>query len=337
MTIERIVFPDKRKVIVESVQLRTKLKPTELLLENKKSLVSAGTELSIYLGTHTGLKDPKNKWAKYPFYPGYAAAGVVKTVGQDVADIKVGDRVVCESRHETLTIVDLSSNDVLPIPEEVTFTQASFFHLGSVALNGIRKAKISLGDSVVIFGQGLVGQLALQLARLSGASPIIAIDYIPERLEISKQNGAEFIFNPTGSDLKKEIDKITNARGAQIVIEATGSPEVIPQTFKLTGEEGKVILLGSTRGSIEVDFYTEVHRRGISIIGAHESTSPEVETTLNPWTRLNNQRHILKLIKKNFLQVDSLVTHEFQLNEAKQAYEGLIHKEDEFLGVVFSY
>lgn len=337
MLVKRLVFPHKKEVKVETVNILGKLKSTEILIRNVKTFVSAGTELSIYLGIHTGLKDPKNKWAEYPFYPGYSAAGVVEAVGNSIKDIKPGDRVVSESAHESYSIVDISSHSTLSIPEGMSFTQASFFKLGDIALNGIRRAKIGLGDSVVIIGQGIIGQLTLQLAKLSGAGLIIAVDTISQRLEISRKVGADYILNPLRVDIQKKVDKITNGKKAQVIVEATGNPKVIPETFKLVRREGKVILLGSPRGTVELDLYTEVHRYGISLIGAHVATSPSIETDSNPWTIINNQKFILELIRRNSLQIEPLITHEREPNEAEQIYKGLANEKEKFLGVVFDW
>lgn len=148
-------------------------------------------------------------------------------------DFKPGDRVVSKGGHSSHILV--SHDEVLKIPTEISFDEAVFFSLGSIALQGVRKADIELGESIIIIGQGLIGLLALQLAKLCGGMPIIAIDLYDYRLDLSLMLGADYIMNPRRENLEKEIAEITENKGADITIEASGNPNAIPLALKLTG------------------------------------------------------------------------------------------------------
>lgn len=332
----RVVFPGKRKVKMERMQIREALGSKEILVQNEKSLISPGTELALYMGTHTGLKDPDNQWAKYPFYPGYAAAGTVKRVGSDSLKFKPGDRVVSESKHESHSIVDVSSQRLYRIADDLSLERATFFKLSAIAIVGVRRAMLALGESVAIIGQGLVGQLAIQFSKLSGAYPVIAIGHHWPRLEIARQAGADCLLNSLETDIEKETHKIVPG-GIAVVMEATDSSSAIIQGLRLVRRNGRVVVLGSPRGEAQVDFYTQLHRRGICLIGAHEDTCPLVETSLNPWTLENNQRLALNFLTKEIVQVDSLITHRRSPTEAKDIYENLATRKDEYLGVVYDW
>ncbi|NIT59040.1 MAG: zinc-binding dehydrogenase, partial [Aliifodinibius sp.] len=106
----------------------------------------------------------------------------------------------------------------------------------------------------------MIGLLALQLARLSGAFPVIAMDIIENRLNLAMECGADYIINPKDAEWENSLSKITQGKGPSVVIEATGNPEPVKTALKLAGWHGRVILLASTRGETKsVNFYQDVH------------------------------------------------------------------------------
>ncbi|HEY9247752.1 MAG TPA: zinc-binding alcohol dehydrogenase [Rariglobus sp.] len=125
---------------------------------------------------------------KYPFYPGYSNAGVVAQTGPGVTRFKAGDRVASRTAHQHFVIA--RETDLVAIPDNVSDDEAVWFGIACIVQNGIRRAEHELGDAVVIIGLGLLGQLAVQFARLSGAREIIAIDTAPRRLEFARAHGA---------------------------------------------------------------------------------------------------------------------------------------------------
>ena len=272
---------------------------------------------------------------KFPQYPGYSNAGIVINIGQKVKEFKPGDRVVSKGGHSSHILV--SHDKVLKIPTEVSFDEAVFFSLGSIALQGVRKAGIELGESIVVIGQGLIGLLALQLAKLCGGMPIIAIDLHDYRLDLSLKLGADYIMNPRKVNLEKEIAEITENKGADITIEASGNPNAIPLALKLTGKLGRVVLLGSPRGLSKVNFYSDVHKKGISIIGAHASIRPQRESFRHLWTDRDDSTLILSLFKRKKLKVRELITTRFRYTEAKRAYNLLMQERGDVLGIILDW
>jgi threonine dehydrogenase-like Zn-dependent dehydrogenase len=223
--------------------------------------------------------------------------------------------------------------NVLPIPDDLTFDEASFFALASIALNGVRKSTIELGESVAVMGQGLVGQLALQLARLSGAVPLIAIDMLNTRLETSMKSGADLVINPVDKDPNAEIGRLTGGKGVNVVIEATGNPDAIPAACKLTKPFGRIILLGSPRGETTINFYSEVHAKSVTMIGSY--MRPKYESYHGSWTDKEDAKLILRLLDQGRLKVGHLVTKKIPYYEAVDAYQQVIDKTT--LGIILDW
>jgi len=322
-----VVFQQKGVVTVEDFELKQP-EPNEVLIRTVSTLISTGTETAFLMAM-------PNTSGIFPQYPGYSNAGIVDSVGTKVSKLRVGDRVASRGRHASYVLA--TEDMVLKIPDGTSFDEASFFALGSIALQGTRKAHIELGDSVVVLGQGLVGLLALQLAKLSGAMPLIGVDLYDYRLSISSKQGADHVLNPLKVDLEKEVGKVTDGKGASVVIEATGNPKVILTAFKLAGDYGRVILLGSPRGETEVNFYREIHRKGISVIGAHERTRPRYESYHGWWTQRDDASLILKLLSRGLLKVRDLITLKMGFQEAQEAYRKLIEAKETVLGVILDW
>lgn len=160
-----------------------------------------------------------------------------------------------------------------------------------------------------MIGAGILGQLAIQFSKWSGGLPIICVDLSENRLKIAKKSGAHYAIGSRGEDIQEEIKKITKGRMADVVFEVTGSPKVIPWSLKLLRRLGRYILLGSTRGRIEVDFHDEVHTLGLKIIGAHNSTHPEYETFYNPWTLHRDAELFFDLLKAKM--VDTIFDYSY--------------------------
>ena len=225
----------------------------------------------------------------------------------------------------------------MKIPEGLSYDEASFFILSSIALQGVRKAHIELGESVVVLGQGLVGNLALQLAKLSGGIPVVGVDVYDYRLQISRKCGATYAFNPLQVDLEESIKNITNSKGTNVVIESTGNPEAIATALNIAGMYGRVVLLGSTRGTSEINFYSMVHKKGVSIIGAHDSIRPLYESIHGWWTQRDDSALALKLINSGLLNVRDLITEKLSFWKASEAYKKLIESKDKTLGIILEW
>jgi len=325
---KRVVFVRQNQVAVEDFELRQPASG-EVLIESVSSLISPGTETAFLMAL-------PNTPGVFPQYPGYSNAGIVAAVGDAVSQVGVGDRVVSWTPHASHVLAQ-EDGVLLTIPDGLSFDEAAFFALASVALQGVRKAGVELGESVVVLGQGLVGQLGLQLAKLSGGMPTIGVDLYDSRLEVSLRHGADYVFNPGKVHLEEEVGKVMEGRGVNVIIEATGSPEAVPTALKLAGKYGRVILLGSTRGESTVNFYRDVHRKGVTMIGAHDSMIPKYESRHGWWTGRDDGTLVLKLMNKGLLQVKDLISLKMSYKEAPGAYKKIIESKETALGVILDW
>ncbi|MFA0739961.1 MAG: hypothetical protein DFNUSKGM_000057 [Candidatus Fervidibacter sacchari] len=230
----RVVWTEPKVVKVEEWEV-PEVGGRQVLVKTRFTLISPGTE-------RAWLLHLPNTPATFPQYPGYCAVGEVLEVGEEVKQFKKGDRVVWAGRHSAHAVVN--EDALLPVPSDLPDEEAVFFRLIAIALQGVRKARIELGESVVVLGAGLIGLLALQLAKLSGGFPVIAVDLSEVRLKFAQEVEADFTLQ-LSEDLNACVSELTDG-GAHVVIEATGNPEAIPLAFKLARRMGRVILLGST-------------------------------------------------------------------------------------------
>jgi 2-desacetyl-2-hydroxyethyl bacteriochlorophyllide A dehydrogenase len=336
-TARRVVFPEIRRAAWEEVELPGELGPSEALLRAGCTAVSAGTEIAIYSGSHIGYTIPGARYPRMPFHPGYAWAGTVEAVGPGVRAFRPGDRVLGSFHHQDLLVAEVEDGRLDLIPEGVTLEQACLARLATIAMQGVRLAQVRLGEGVVVFGQGLIGQFARQLAGIDGAATVIGVDLLDARLEVARRHGATHVVNPSREDAPAAIAAATGGRGPDVAIEATGHPAVINDALKAVGRMGRVVLLGSPRGRVEIDPYTDIHSKGVTVIGAHANTTAGAANAYHRWTLLEQRRLALELMRQGRLRTEGLVSHRVPAAEALAVWEGLATRQQDYLGVVIGW
>jgi 2-desacetyl-2-hydroxyethyl bacteriochlorophyllide A dehydrogenase len=337
ITARRVVFPEIKRAEWENVTLPTELAPNQVLIRTARTLVSAGTEIAIYSGSHIGYSTPGSRYPRLPFYPGYAYSGTVEAVGSAVTAFQPGERVLGSMGHQDVTVVEADGDRLDPIPDGVTFEQACLARLAAISLQGVRLARLSLGEHAAVFGQGLIGQLARQFLTLDGAASVTAIDLIEPRLEVARNHGATHTVNPSEDDLAATLASITNGQGFDVCIEATGNPAVIADALQHAARMGRVILLGSPRGRIEIDPYRDIHSKGVSLIGAHANTTVTVPNAYHPWTVASHRRLAMELMRQGRLHTDGLISHRVPAVEALPVWDALMTRQQDHLGVIIEW
>ncbi len=329
MKSQRVVWPDRAKVEVETFTVPP-VGDDEVLVATECTLISPGTERAFLLGL-------PNAQGKYPSRPGYSNIGTVIEVGKTITDCEVGDRVASTQGHTSHFVT--SPSRLLKVKStDVPAEEAVFFNLGAIALQGVRKARIELGEATLVLGQGLIGLLAMQLSKLSGALPLIAADLTDSRLEISKSMGADHTFNPEDADFSEQLGNATQGDGPAVVIEATGHPDAISTALDVAGWGARVVLLASTRGETpSVNFYRDVHKKGLILHGAHNSIRPRQESSSNFWTLEDDSLLLLSLIAQKRFNVAPLISHRVPGEEAPKAYQLLMEWNPGLLGVVLQW
>lgn len=295
---------------------------TQVQVEVKASIVSPGTERAF-------IKSLENTDRNYPRVLGYSAAGVVVKVGSAVSDFKPGDRVAGIMPHTTVHNVE--SRNLVHVPDDVTFTQAAFVRIGVISMQAVRKARIELGEAALILGLGLIGQTAMQIARAGGASPVIGLDLVESKRRLASEMGCAYTFDSREDDLEGKLRQINFGKLPQVVVESTGFPKPIEQALLLAEKYGRVIILGSTRGSTEVNFYRDVHKKGLDIIGAHISCNPTDQSYPGFWTFRDNANCFLRLIGEGRIQVDPLVSQHESYEQYDKIYDNVLNAHEDYI------
>jgi len=337
---KRLVFTGVRQVEWESFEIPEKLDTEEILVKTQVSLISPGTELAIYTGSHIGFTLPNPPFPLIPSNPGYALVGEVVRTGSMVETVKIGQRVLVEAPHGTFAIVNVMKNPPILLPETISNEVAPFIRMAKIGITAIRVAPPCLGESVLVFGMGLVGLLCGQLYRLGGARPVVGTDLLQKRLDLAAQFGIVPLkgIHPGGKEeyIRNLLD-LMRGEAPSIVIEATGSPALLSLALELSKAGGRVVLLGSTRGMVQVDAYSLIHRKGVSLIGAHERVQDLSLPALEGWNRVKNQEVLTTLFALKEIQTSGLVTHRIPASKAPLIYPQMASKPDDFLGVLLDW
>lgn len=324
----RIVWPAPGQAEIEDFEVPAPTADT-VLIETHASVVSAGTEKAWLLAK-------PNTSQRFPQYPGYSAAGRVLAVGANVQGLRPGDRVVAyHSNHASHSVKD--PRDLVRIEDDaVPAAEAAFVVIAAMSLQGVRKARLELGESVAVMGLGLLGLFATQLARLDGALPVIALDIVDERRRLALQLGADHALPPAAPDFVAGFRALTGGHGADVVIEVTGSTPAMQQALACVAPHGRVVALGCSREPADgIDFYRDVHRPGVVIIGAHNMVRPAHDSSPGHWTMRDDMRALLRLLGAGRLAVRPMISEEVAPDQAPAVYRRLVETPAAPLGVVF--
>lgn len=312
----------------------------ELLLQMERTIISAGTELANYTGLEPATRVP-GSWCYYPWNPGYGGIGRVLKVGTGVSHFNEGDLVYGIFNHATHSIVDTRSRIAVKVPEGIDLNRAMFTRMACVAITGYHRADVTIGDTIAIIGLGLVGNLCGQFFALDGRT-VIGLDPVAERRKLAEESGFTATFDPSDPDLKDKINEVSRGRGARVAIDAVGHTKLVEQAIDLVAKWGQVILLGSPRADYESNWtpaMMKVHYQGIDVKGALEWIYPLLKRydMGNIVTIEGNAERILELIRADRLKVAPLLSHVVPAQELDSAYQGLLHRKDEYLGVVLDW
>jgi predicted dehydrogenase/threonine dehydrogenase-like Zn-dependent dehydrogenase len=279
---------------------------------------------------------------------GYSAAGTIIKVGDGVTNFREGDRVACAgvgyaSHAEVLSV---PKNLCVRLPEALGFDAAAFGTLGAIALQGVRLAEPTLGESVVVIGLGLVGQLAVQLLRANGCR-VFGIDLDPGKIELATQMGADAGCAPDDESKQRVLDW-SRGRGADAVLiaAATESNQPIELAGEISRPKGRVIVVGAVGLNIpRQPFYDRELTFRISMSYGPGRYDPEYEERGHDypfgyvrWTEGRNIEAFLDLLAERRIQVEPLITHRFNLDETERAYKLITGEVSEpYLGILLKY
>lgn len=277
---------------------------------------------------------------------GYSGAGVVVEKHSTVGDLGIGDPVAYggEGTGHGETIL-VGRNLVGRVPPAVPFEHACFATLGSIALNAVRVARLSLGESVAVLGLGLVGQLVAQLASLQGGK-IIALDLKPERVDMARRLGADHI-SLADSSAEHAVASITGGHGVDCVIVAAAAKSPVPcrQAVAFCRDRGRIVDVGA----VDLAFpWNEMYLKEIRFFMSRAygpgSYDPKYETEGHDypfsyvrWTENRNMEEFLRLVALGRVQIAPLITHRFPLEDAPRAYQTILDSASASMAVVLDY
>ncbi|MBQ8742297.1 MAG: zinc-binding alcohol dehydrogenase [Clostridia bacterium] len=295
------------------------------------TVVSGGTERACIMGMN-------NTPQQFPMSLGYCGVGYVTEIGAAVKEIKIGDRVlVYHGIHTEYNVIPES--DVTKVEDNsIDSLDAAFVIIASMGLGGVRKLEVELGESAMVMGLGLLGMFSVQFLRLSGANPLIAVDLNPKRRDLALKFGADYALDPSDEDFVEKVKTITKSKGVRATVEVTGVSAAMKQAIECASWMGRISLLGCTRVSdCSVDYYQQVHRPGVKLIGAHNFVRPKVESYPHHWTHHDDCRAILDMIATNRIDVKSIVSRIVKPEDAPQIYTELCNNKEFPIGTVFDW
>jgi threonine dehydrogenase-like Zn-dependent dehydrogenase len=341
---QRLIYRPGLRVDLEDFEVPAP-GPGQLLLAVTRSQVSAGSELNALRAIDAAGGAPQGSDAPGSSAPGrqmgYTTVGRVQAVGPGGEGFREGDRVLAFGNHASHVLAELNPREVwrsVPdrLPEGVTDEQACFAVLGDVALHGVRRAALQIDESVAVFGAGVVGQLTLQLARLSGAYPTVAVDLDPARLELARALGATHTVDASAQDAVQGVQGATGGLGADTVFHCSANAQLLQTTLSAAAPRGTVVLTGSAPGTAEIRLQPELLRRELTVVGSYE-TGLLTPHPYWPWTRQRNRGVCYRLIASGQLRVDPLLSHVAPPGEAQALYRMIAAGSGGWMSVEFAW
>jgi len=306
--------------------------PGEIRVRVEMSSISVGTERWVLTEKFFTRGNRPDRPTPFPVVPGYQKVGIVEAVGKDVQDVREGDRVFTTIARIAAGARPMwgghiehsvyGAGEAIKLSGDFDLKAAASLVLAQVGVNGGSRAPVRPGDMAVVIGDGMVGQWAAQTLRARGARVILAgrRDF---RLELARRYSADLTVNVRRESLE-EVAQQEKAGGVDIVIETVSTRETIQQALGLLHHDGHCVLLG---------WYVE----GEDLISIHDLQGKEIALwSTGGWQRPRLLKTI-EMIQRGTLHVAELVTHIFTPEEAPEAYQWMLRKNEDFLGMVIDW
>jgi 2-desacetyl-2-hydroxyethyl bacteriochlorophyllide A dehydrogenase len=305
------------------------LGPHEVRLRTLYSGISAGTEMTAYRGSNPYLAkrwEPERRLfledevsLEYPVEGwGYEEVGEVAEVGPEVRGVRPGEVVYGTWGHRSTKVVDGDWAAARVLPSGVDPVVGIFSRIGAIALNAVLDANVHVGEYVAVFGQGVPGLIAAQLARLNGGT-VIAVDGISRRLEMATELGAAHVIDFNEKNPAEEIKGLTEGRGADVSIEISGSYPALHEAIRATAYNSAVVSAGFFQGAGAGLFLgEEFHHNRIRVVCSQISgLNPALD---HRWSVERLEKTVMALAAEGSISLEPLVTHVFEADEADKAF-----------------
>ncbi|MFA9444000.1 zinc-binding dehydrogenase [Egicoccus sp. AB-alg6-2] len=320
--------------------------PGEVRIETLYSGISAGTELTAYRGSNPYLNsewDPQRRLfvaggttQSYPLDGwGYEEVGRVVAAGSADDEDLVGQLVWGSWGHRTSAVRPTAYVRSRLLPEGARPLTGVFGKIGGIAMNAVLDADIHVGEDVVVFGAGVPGQITGQLARLNGGR-VTVVDPVEPRRRLAERLGAVRTLDPTTEDVARAVRDATDHRGADVVIEMSGSYHALHEAVRTVAYSSKVVAAGFFQGPAEpVRLGDEFHHNRVNIVGSQISgVAPHLQ---HRWDEVRMSTTVLELERNGQLDLEALVTHVVDAEEAPHAFAMLDEHPQDAMQVVLDY
>lgn len=291
----------------------------------------------------------KNPFVSYPRTNGHEFSGEIIEIGKNVTNLTVGQHVVVDpviscghcrpcknGRANTclnLNVIGvhrdggfseyqaIPSTNVYKISSDISLKQAALIEPYSIAANVFDRLQPCKGDSVLIYGAGVIGITLVQVAKILGI-PSIVVDVVDDKLTVAKELGASFVINSMKQDVEEIVMSITEGEGAPLIADAACLPSLIPQILRLAAPAGKICLLGFSAEPSELS-QLEVIKKELTIVGS----------------RLNNRQFskIIKWIQSGQLNTEAIISHEYAFEDISSAIHKIENSPEETRKVILAF
>jgi predicted dehydrogenase/threonine dehydrogenase-like Zn-dependent dehydrogenase len=333
------------------------LGPEQVLVQSHYSLISSGTETGTLSKTPAELvkqtiSDPwmrhvvkqtvfatgvgqtaRRVWHEMitPREIGYSGAGTVLGVGERVEGFDIGQPVAfAASGHAEMAVPAV--NHVVPVPGGVDLRHAAFVTVGGIATQGLRRAGLQFGETVAIYGLGLVGQLAARIAKAAGCV-VIGIDINPRTNQLAEEAGASLVIDPREPEWKRQILDFTGKNGvdATIICASSDSAEIINSAMEITRRQGRVVLVGYVKLDIhpknflyrEIDLrYSRAYGPG-SYDAGYEKGRLDYPFGYVRWTEKRNLEEFVRLVSTGAVSLEPLIAGVYPVDSAQEAFDAI--------------
>ena len=348
-----MVYDGPKRLHIEEVPDPGKLGDEEVRIRTLYSGISHGTEMAIYRGVapfFRRVQDPvtrlfkdansRQEW-KYPirsndpgvWYMGYSNVGEIVETGPEVRGLKVGDIVQTSAPHQSMVVMHRAGCNLLPAGLKPEY--GVFWTNLVTAFNGILDTRIKLGDTVVVFGLGALGQMVAQLAKMNGAMQVIGVDALASRCKIAAENGADHVFDTTKvRDVAAAVRELTGGKGPDSVIEVSGNSRALNEAVRTAAFEGDITVISWYQGEMQgLNFSEEFHHNRPRIRASH--TTAIDRGISNTWDMARRAAVCRELIGR--LKFSNMATDIFDYDDAAAAYRAIDEKKADMLQAILKY
>jgi predicted dehydrogenase/threonine dehydrogenase-like Zn-dependent dehydrogenase len=331
--------------------------PDQVLVQGHYSLISSGTETGTVSKTPMELvkQTVSDPWMRHvvkqtvfatgvrqtarrvwhemitPREIGYSGAGTVLALGERVEGFEIGQTVAYAATGHA-EVAAPTINHVVPVPDGVDLRHAAFVTVGGIATQALRRADLRFGETVAVYGLGLVGQLCARIARAAGCV-VIGIDISPRANELATAAGAALVVDPRDPEWKRRVLDLTGKNGvdATVICASSDSAEIINSSMEITRRQGRVVLVGYVKLDIHPKnfLYREIDLRYSRAYGPGSyDTSYDKGRVDYPfgyvrWTEKRNLAEFIRLIESGAVSLEPLIGGVYPVEKAQEAFDAV--------------